>query len=138
VVQTSIAARAVDALHDERTCSEVRASLLNYIDTDTIWWAISCHSFTSHSQTLLAFPQSFHHDEPPPLAELQKQYWDPLLNWARMTFGIEIHTFKSILFNSQPEATKQRLGQVLRDMDHWEMAGNYTPFKAFRQITSLQ
>jgi ATP synthase F1 complex assembly factor 2 len=98
---TSIAARAVDALQDERTRSEVHASILNYVDTDTI---------------------CFHHDEPPPLVTLQQRHWDPLLSWARMTFDVEIHTFTSILFNSQPDATKKKLEGVLRNLDHWEMA----------------
>ncbi len=39
-LQTSLASRAIDALGDEQTHAEVRASLLEYLDTDTIWSAI--------------------------------------------------------------------------------------------------
>lgn len=66
---------------------------------------------------------SFHHDDPEPFVKLQKKYWDPLLEWARTTFDIEIHVHRSILFHSQPERTRRILGEVLARMDPWEMAG---------------
>lgn len=40
--QTSLASRVVDALGDTRTRLEVQVSLLEYLDTDTIWSADSC------------------------------------------------------------------------------------------------
>jgi len=66
---------------------------------------------------------SFHHDDPEPLVKLQKEHWDPLLEWARKTFDIEIHVHRSVLFHSQPEQTRQILNDVLAQMDPWEMAG---------------
>ncbi|KAL4068082.1 hypothetical protein V8B97DRAFT_1866613 [Scleroderma yunnanense] len=98
---TSITARAIDALQDEATRAQVQASLLNYLDTDTI---------------------CFHHDDPPPLVDLQKKHWDPLLEWARMTYDVEIQVFNSVLFHSQPERTRKILGDVVAQMDPWEMA----------------
>ncbi|KAG1756483.1 uncharacterized protein EDB91DRAFT_1041414 [Suillus paluster] len=98
---TSIASRAIDALQDEKTCSEVREALLNYLDTDTI---------------------CFHHDDPPQLVELQHKYWDPLLEWARSTFGIDIQVFDSILLHSQSPETRTKLNAVLTEMDPWELA----------------
>jgi chaperone required for assembly of F1-ATPase len=62
---------------------------------------------------------------------LQEKHWDPLLNWARSTFDVEIHKFNSILFNSQPEATKQKLGKILGQFDPWEMAGTVSPHFCF-------
>jgi len=88
-------------LGQEETRAEVRASLLEYLDTDTI---------------------CFYQDEPPPLVVLQQKYWDPLLNWARSTFDVEIRKFDSILFNSQPEATKRKFDTLLAQFDPWEMA----------------
>ncbi|KAG1832213.1 ATP12-domain-containing protein [Suillus variegatus] len=85
---TSIASRAIDAFQDEKTCSEVRESLLNYLDTDTI---------------------CFHHDDPPPLVELQHKHWDPLIEWAKSTFNIDIQVFTSILFHSQSAETRAKL-----------------------------
>jgi len=98
---TSLASRAIDALGQEETRAEVRASLLEYLDTDTI---------------------CFYQEEPPPLVVLQEKYWDPLLNWARTTFDVEIQKFDSILFNSQPEATKRKFDKLLAQFDPWEMA----------------
>lgn len=40
-VQTSLASRAIDAFHDEATRAEVRAQLLKYLETDTIWCVIT-------------------------------------------------------------------------------------------------
>lgn len=101
LTMTSVASRAIDALHDETTCAEVRQSLLNYLDTDTI---------------------CFQHDDPETLVRLQKEHWDPLLEWARTTFDIEIHVHTSVLYHSQPERTRLVLDNVLAQMDPWEMA----------------
>ncbi|KAF7363315.1 Nt-Gln-amidase domain-containing protein [Mycena sanguinolenta] len=98
---TALASRAIDAMVDETTRTEVRQALLDYLDTDTI---------------------CFHEDYPPQLVELQIQHWDPLLSWARSTFEVELHTFDSLLFNSQPEATKSKMDQIMSSFDHWEMA----------------
>ncbi|KAF5365694.1 hypothetical protein D9758_003272 [Tetrapyrgos nigripes] len=98
---TSIVSRAIDTLAEEKSRGEVRKSLLEYLDTDTI---------------------CFYQDYPPPLVDLQTKYWDPLLSWARTTFDIEINAFTSILGNSQPEETKEKLSKVLAEFSHWEMA----------------
>ena len=39
-IQTSLASRAIDSFSDEITRAEVRAQLLKYLDTDTIWCAL--------------------------------------------------------------------------------------------------
>lgn len=67
--------------------------------------------------------RSFYQDYPPQLVDLQAQHWDPLLSWARSTFGVELHTSDSLLFNSQPDETKSKMDQILSTFDHWEMAG---------------
>ncbi|KAF8212389.1 ATP12-domain-containing protein [Mycena galopus ATCC 62051] len=98
---TALASRAIDAMVDETTRAEVRQALLEYLDTDTI---------------------CFYQDYPPQLVELQAQHWDPLLSWARSTFGVELHTFDSVLSNSQPDETKSKMNEVLSTFDQWEMA----------------
>ncbi|KAI6036064.1 hypothetical protein BKA83DRAFT_4157673, partial [Pisolithus microcarpus] len=87
---TSITARAIDAFRDEATREQVQATLLNYLDTDTY------------------LVRSFHHDDPPPL------HWEPLLEWVRATYGVEVKVFDS--------QTKKVLGNVIAQMDPWEMA----------------
>jgi len=54
--------------------------------------------------------------------KLQQTYWEPLLHWARTTYGVKIDVFDSILFNQQPEETKHKFDAVMSDFDHWEMA----------------
>jgi ATP synthase mitochondrial F1 complex assembly factor 2 len=119
-IQTSLVARALDALAGEKTRTDVRASLLQYLETDTIW-LVNPLPLTCFRR--LHRPCSFHQNDPPVLVALQSKHWDPLLNWARSTFGVKIHTFNSVLMNAQPPETKQKFDEVLTKFDHWEMAG---------------
>jgi ATP synthase mitochondrial F1 complex assembly factor 2 len=66
---------------------------------------------------------SFHQDSPEPLVRLQDDHWNPLLTWARDTFDVELLTSDSVLFNTQPEATKRKFDKVLQGFDPWQMAG---------------
>ncbi|KAH9055907.1 ATP12-domain-containing protein [Lactarius vividus] len=98
---TSLAARAIDAMNDVPTRTDVRTALLKYLDTDTI---------------------CFHQDYPDPLVRLQDEHWNPLLAWARDTFNIELLTSQSVLFSAQPDATKKVLDEALQKLDSWQMA----------------
>lgn len=120
-----MASRAIDALGEEQTRAEVRASLLDYLDTDTIW-SEALFLLLSHSYCRIFI--SFFQNEPPQLVTLQDKHWVPLLNWARATFDVEIQTFDSILFNSQPEVTKRKFDELLAKFDAWEMAGRLILF----------
>ncbi|KAJ7063162.1 hypothetical protein C8F01DRAFT_1131778 [Mycena amicta] len=99
---TSLVSRAIDSMAEKETRTQVKSALLEYLDTDTI---------------------CFYEDYPPQLVDLQAQHWDPLLEWARSAFGIELKTFDSVLFNSQPETSKAKLDDVLSSMNQWELAG---------------
>lgn len=77
---------------------------------------------------------SFHNDDPPPLVEMQQKYWDPLLDWARTAFDVDIQVSSSILFHSQPPETKNKFDGILAQLDPWEMAGVFIPFHC---VTSL-
>jgi ATP synthase mitochondrial F1 complex assembly factor 2 len=109
-------------MDDEATRADVRASLLKYLDTDTVWYAVMP---ASRCPIALTDFTSFYQDDPPPLVRLQKEHWDPLLDWVRTEFEVEITTSDSVLFNSQPETTKQKLDQVMSKFDRWQMAGQY-------------
>ncbi|EIN07833.1 ATP12-domain-containing protein [Punctularia strigosozonata HHB-11173 SS5] len=98
---TSLASRAVDAFKDPETRKQVRSSLLKYFETDTI---------------------CFHETEPPALVELQKKHWHPILDWARSTFGVEIHAFDSLLAGPQPPETVQKFDEIMQSLDAWELA----------------
>jgi ATP synthase F1 complex assembly factor 2 len=59
------------------------------------------------------------------LVELQQKHWDPLLEWARSTFDVEIQVFTSVLFHSQSSETKAKFDAILTEMNPWELAGEY-------------
>jgi ATP synthase mitochondrial F1 complex assembly factor 2 len=66
---------------------------------------------------------SFYESEAfPQLDKLQKEHWDPLLSWARETFGIDIQVFDSVLSAPQPAETIAKLDKVLAEFNEWEMA----------------
>ncbi|EPQ58611.1 ATP12-domain-containing protein [Gloeophyllum trabeum ATCC 11539] len=98
---TSLAARAIDTAKDPKSRTEIREALIKYLDTDTV---------------------CFHQLEPEALARLQKAHWDPLLDWARATFDVPIHTFFSVLSSTQPPETTEKLANVLAELDSWELA----------------
>lgn len=70
---------------------------------------------------------SFHQDYPDTLVELQKKHWDPILDWARETFEIQIHTFDSIFSTPQPPETLAKLDLIISKLDPWQMAGMFAP-----------
>ncbi|KAJ3512521.1 hypothetical protein NLJ89_g3470 [Agrocybe chaxingu] len=98
---TSIVSRALDAMNDNRTRSEVIEALLKYLDTDTV---------------------CFFHNNPEPLERLQAQHWTPLLDWARKAFDIEIIVSNSVLSASQPAETREKIKKVMESFNAWEMA----------------
>ncbi|QRV86130.1 protein ATP12, mitochondrial [Ceratobasidium sp. AG-Ba] len=98
---TSIASRAIDNLKDEGARIDLAASLLKYLDTDTI---------------------CFYETHPPVLVKLQEEHWTPLIDWARETYQAEINTFDSILGNSQPAETKAIFAAAVDNFNQWEMA----------------
>ncbi|KAI0320180.1 ATP12-domain-containing protein [Amylostereum chailletii] len=125
---TSITARAIDAMDDEATRAEVRDALLKYFDTDTI---------------------CFYSERPEHLTQLQKDHWDPLIDWARSHFDIEVYTTNTIMFSPQPDATKEVLDKVMQGFDRWQMAAmeraTYTTKSflialalVFKQVTAEQ
>ncbi|RXW20993.1 hypothetical protein EST38_g4864 [Candolleomyces aberdarensis] len=98
---TSIASRAIDTLTEGNARQEVEASLLKYFDTDTICF------FDETSERL---------------DRLQKKHWVPLIEWARKAFDIEISVSDSVLSPTQPIATKEKLAEVMKTFNSWEIA----------------
>lgn len=76
-------------------------------------------------------PCSFHQDYPDALVELQRRHWDPILNWARDAFKIQIHTFDSIFSTPQPAETFAKLDRIVSEFDPWQMAGMSAPLFSF-------
>jgi ATP synthase F1 complex assembly factor 2 len=108
-------------MNEGTTRDDVRDTLFEYLDSDTIWYCIPPLTNRTHLPDTRCV--SFHQGYPEPLVRLQNDHWDPLLTWARNTFDVEILTSNSLLLNAQPEATKRKLGNVLQGFDPWQMAG---------------
>lgn len=66
---------------------------------------------------------SFWEDSTPQLERLQAEHWDPLFEWVEKTFAVQLSKNTSILFNEQPRDTRVKLGNVLKNFDQWQMAG---------------
>lgn len=56
------------------------------------------------------------------LVRLQQERWDPILNWVRDRFSVEIKTFDGILGATQSTDTLSALGARLALMDGWTLA----------------
>jgi chaperone required for assembly of F1-ATPase len=66
------------------------------------------------------------------------EHWEPLLDWVKKTYDVEVTKSESLLSPSQPEETKIKLGKVLDGFDHWEMAGNYSlPHRAYPKLIEI-
>ncbi|ORY72221.1 hypothetical protein BCR35DRAFT_315182 [Leucosporidium creatinivorum] len=98
---TSIMSRALDGLHDAQMRKEVVASLLKYLDTDTV---------------------CFHEDFPHQLVAQQDAHWKPLLQWVRDTFNVEVQVYEGILNTRQPDATILKLGSIVAEYDQFKLA----------------
>lgn len=104
-------------MSDSSVQGEVRVALLKYLDTDTIWY-VSLHSIYASPYYLL----SFHEAEPEVLVALQNMHWNPIINWVKSEFNVEIKTFNSLLGTVQPAETKLKIGSILRKLDPWQLA----------------
>ncbi|SCZ97618.1 BZ3500_MvSof-1268-A1-R1_Chr4-3g07303 [Microbotryum saponariae] len=98
---TSIISRAIDGLSTPDVRAEVVANLLRYLDTDTV---------------------CFHEEEPDHLVKLQDAHWNPLLDWVRKTYDVELIKYEGILNTKQPDPTIVKLGGVVADYDEYKLA----------------
>ncbi|HEX8307048.1 MAG TPA: ATP12 family protein [Allosphingosinicella sp.] len=60
---------------------------------------------------------------PASLVERQSRVWDPLLDWARTRFGIEIETTVGIMHRAQPPHTVEQLGRAVAARSAFQLAG---------------
>ncbi|PWN53811.1 ATP12-domain-containing protein [Violaceomyces palustris] len=98
---TSLTARAIDGLTLEEDRKKVCSDLLKYFQTDTI---------------------CFHEDHPPALVRLQKERWDPLLDWIRNEFKVQVKTFQDLLGNNQTLETLEVFSKHLSNLHPIDLA----------------
>ncbi|HEU0100210.1 MAG TPA: ATP12 family protein [Allosphingosinicella sp.] len=60
---------------------------------------------------------------PKSLVERQARLWDPLLDWARTRFAIEIETTAGIMHRRQPAHTVEQLGRAVAARGVFQLAG---------------
>nr|KAF6398666.1 ATP synthase mitochondrial F1 complex assembly factor 2 [Molossus molossus] len=72
---------------------------------------------------VLAARGSYRVEEPETLVELQKNEWDPILEWAERRFGVEIGSSTSILGPSIPARTREVLASHLASYSTWALQG---------------
>ncbi|HEX8512899.1 MAG TPA: ATP12 family protein [Allosphingosinicella sp.] len=60
---------------------------------------------------------------PQSLVERQDRVWDPLLDWARTRFGIEIETTAGVMHRRQPPRTVEQLDRAVAARGPFQLAG---------------
>ncbi|BEJ12860.1 hypothetical protein CspHIS471_0300340 [Cutaneotrichosporon sp. HIS471] len=100
---TSLASRAVDGFGapGSPTREGVIDALMEYLDTDTI-----------------AFPG----DAPAALVRLQKDHWDPLIQWLKEKYGVTLGQTTGFGLPEHSEGAAGELRKVLEGMDSWQLA----------------
>lgn len=119
--QTSVTARALDALHDPALRKQVVAGLLKYLDTDTVWFVL-LYSFLSSCVKLMQDYDSFHEEYPEQLVKLQDAHWKPLIAWVSKTFDVQVDIYDRILGTKQSAATIEKLGAVVGKYNQFQLA----------------
>ncbi|XP_036134349.1 ATP synthase mitochondrial F1 complex assembly factor 2 isoform X4 [Molossus molossus] len=86
----------------QRNKDQLIRAAVKFLDTDTICYRV---------------------EEPETLVELQKNEWDPILEWAERRFGVEIGSSTSILGPSIPARTREVLASHLASYSTWALQG---------------
>jgi chaperone required for assembly of F1-ATPase len=60
---------------------------------------------------------------PRALVGRQEEAWEPLLDWARSRFGIDLETTTGVIHRRQPPATVERLGRAVAARGTFQLAG---------------
>ncbi|QIG81143.1 ATP12 family chaperone protein [Stakelama tenebrarum] len=64
-------------------------------------------------------------DSPAELVARQAAHWDPLLDWARGRYGVQLETVSGVMHRAQPQATIARLNGAVAERSPYELAGLY-------------
>ncbi|XP_014398331.1 PREDICTED: ATP synthase mitochondrial F1 complex assembly factor 2 isoform X4 [Myotis brandtii] len=86
----------------QRNKDQLIRAAVKFLDTDTICYRV---------------------EEPETLVELQKNEWDPILEWAEKRYGVEIGSSTSIMGPSIPARTREVLVSHLASYNMWALQG---------------
>ncbi|XP_069917751.1 ATP synthase mitochondrial F1 complex assembly factor 2 isoform X7 [Oryctolagus cuniculus] len=86
----------------QRSKDQLIRAAIKFLDTDTICYKV---------------------EEPETLVELQKNEWDPVIEWAENRYGVEIGSSTSIMGPSIPARTHEVLANHLASYNMWALQG---------------
>ncbi|XP_051877836.1 ATP synthase mitochondrial F1 complex assembly factor 2 [Pristis pectinata] len=86
----------------QRTKEQLIRSALKFLDTDTVCYRV---------------------EEPPGLVELQKNEWDPVVEWIENRYNVEIGSSTNILGPNIPKESKETFKQHLSSYNFWALIG---------------
>uniref|UniRef100_A0A9L0JPP2 ATP synthase mitochondrial F1 complex assembly factor 2 n=1 Tax=Equus asinus TaxID=9793 RepID=A0A9L0JPP2_EQUAS len=86
----------------QRNKDQLIRAAVKFLDTDTICYRV---------------------EEPETLVELQKNEWDPVIEWAEKRYGVEIGSSTSIMGPSIPARTQEVLISHLASYNMWALQG---------------
>uniref|UniRef100_A0A670XVZ8 ATP synthase mitochondrial F1 complex assembly factor 2 n=1 Tax=Pseudonaja textilis TaxID=8673 RepID=A0A670XVZ8_PSETE len=86
----------------QRSKDQLIQAALKFLETDTICYRV---------------------EEPPALVELQKNEWDPVIEWAEKRYNVVIGTSTSILGPTLPQSTKDTFISHLASYNSWALQG---------------
>ncbi|XP_068610679.1 ATP synthase mitochondrial F1 complex assembly factor 2 [Brachionichthys hirsutus] len=86
----------------QRNKDQTINAALKFLETDTVCYRV---------------------DEPYGLVDLQKNEWDPVLQWIENRYNVTIGSSSSILGPEIPEATKDAFRQHLHSYNLWSLTG---------------
>ncbi|XP_054992905.1 ATP synthase mitochondrial F1 complex assembly factor 2 isoform X3 [Sorex araneus] len=86
----------------QRSKEQLIRAAVKFLDTDTICYRV---------------------EEPETLVELQKNEWDPIIEWAEKRYSVEIGSSTSIMGPSIPPRTREVLASHLASYNMWALQG---------------
>nr|XP_054111649.1 ATP synthase mitochondrial F1 complex assembly factor 2 isoform X3 [Callithrix jacchus] len=86
----------------QRNKDQLIRAAVKFLDTDTICYRV---------------------EEPETLVELQRNEWDPIIEWAEKRYGVEISSSTSIMGPSIPAKTREVLVSHLASYNTWALQG---------------
>ncbi|XP_033907637.3 ATP synthase mitochondrial F1 complex assembly factor 2-like isoform X1 [Acipenser ruthenus] len=86
----------------QRNKDQMIEASLKYLETDTICYRV---------------------EEPPGLVQLQKNEWDPVMDWIEKRYNVVIGSSSNIMGPTIPEETKDTFRQHLASYNFWALTG---------------
>ncbi|XP_066496758.1 ATP synthase mitochondrial F1 complex assembly factor 2 [Tiliqua scincoides] len=86
----------------QRSKDQLIRAAVKFLETDTICYRV---------------------EEPPALVELQKNEWDPIIEWAEQRYNVVIGSSMSITGPSIPQSTKDTFTSHLASYNTWALQG---------------